>query len=96
MKECHVRQCGKIIGPNRIHWEDGEEEDCEIPHDFPPKYLDGRGFLAVVVRDENWKFVDIVCIEGCDWELPAMTDEEFREFLSKIPTTASLPDADWD
>lgn len=97
-----IRQIGKVTRcrpfPEQVEWEDGQKEAVrldQMPGEFAA-YKSGQPFEAIVLRDP----VDFHLIKVADVRrtrnLPSMTPEEFEGLLHRIPTSASLPDADWD
>lgn len=59
-------------------------------------YNPGQTFEAVVSRDPgDFHLLAVTHIRRIG-SLPRMRKEEFEELLHAVPTTESLPDADWD
>jgi hypothetical protein len=97
-----IRQAGKVVGyrayPERIEWEDGQKESVrldQMPGQFAA-YKAGQPFEAVVLRDPvDFRLIRVTDVRRTSG-LPMMKRDEFDGLISRIPTTASLPDADWD
>jgi hypothetical protein len=89
-----VRACSL---PGSIEWEDGTREQVrldQMPGEFAG-YPPGQHFKAVVVRDPaDFRLLKATQIQRVE-PLPRMSPEEFQDLLRRIPTTRSLPEADW-
>jgi hypothetical protein len=97
-----LRQIGRVAVrayalPGSIEWEDGSRELVrldQMPGEFVG-YLPDQHFEAVVVRDPvDFHLLKVTQIQRVE-PLPRMSPEEFQDLLRRIPTTRSLPEADW-
>lgn len=97
-----IRQVGRVARarphPDLIQWEDGHKEAVrldQMPGEFAT-FRPGQPFAAIVLRDPvDFHLIKVSHVQRAG-NLPRMTPEAFDDLLRSIPTTASLPDADWD
>ena len=97
-----VRQLGRVIRarprPEQIQWEDGHKEVVQLdqmPGEFAT-YKPGQPFAAIVLRDPvDFHLIKVSHVQRTG-NLPEMSAKEFDALVRAIPTTATLPDADWD
>jgi hypothetical protein len=98
-----VRQIGKVAArvrplPELIEWEDGHKEKVrldQMPGEFAA-YQPGQVFEAIVTRDPtDFRLLKVTHIHRIR-SLPRMTPREFGDLISSVPTTSTLPDADWE
>ena len=97
-----IRQIGKVYRarprPEQIEWEDGHKESVrldQVPGEFAT-FKPGQPFEAVVARDPvDFHLVKITHVRRTGL-LPLVTADEREVLLQSIPTTTSLPEADWD
>lgn len=98
-----LQQVGKVGArvrpvPEWIEWEDGYKEHVrldQMPGEFAA-YKPGQPFRATVVRDAiDFHLVKVTHIQRIR-PLPRMLPQEFKNLIDSIPTTRSLPEADWD
>ncbi len=97
-----VRSVGKLMAvhprPWRIRWIDGTSNELmreQLPVEMV-RLRPGQMFEAVVERDpRDWTLVRVISVFPC---LDFASDSETTadEILSSVPTTAELPDLDWD
>ena len=99
----NVKQVGKVGAylrplPSQIVWEDGRKERVrpdQMPGEFMT-YSPGQPFEAIVSRNPvDFQLIEVVSIRRTS-ATPRMRPEEFDELRQAIPTTASLPETDWD
>jgi hypothetical protein len=97
-----VREIGTVERarpfPVVIRWEDCTEDTATadaLPAEFIT-YAKGQRFEAVVAREPlGYRLVRIVHSQRLA-PLPAMTPKEVGELWDSLPTTRSLPEADWE
>jgi hypothetical protein len=97
-----IRQIGKVTRcrpfPEQIEWEDGHKEAVrldQMPGEFAT-YKPGQPFEAVTVRDPvDLHLVKVSHVRRIE-SLPQFSAADREALLREIPTTASLPVADWD
>jgi hypothetical protein len=97
-----VRQKGKVLRarpfPDRIEWEDGLSEEVKLdqmPGDFVT-YKPGQPFEAIVARDPvDFRLLKVTYVQRAHAR-PRISSDEVCGLINSIPTSRSLPDADWD
>ena len=97
-----IRQIGKVVRcrpfPEQIEWEDGHKESVrldQMPGEFAT-YKPGQPFEAIVARDpSDLRLVKVGHVRRIS-PLPRPSAAEVEALLREVPTTSSLPVADWD
>ncbi len=97
-----IRQIGKVIRsrplPDLIEWEDGQKESVrpdQVPGEFVT-YKPGQPFEAFVSRDPvDFHLLRFTHVQRIRLQ-PELSPEEVEDIIRLIPTSSSLPDANWD
>jgi hypothetical protein len=96
-----VRQIGRVAEvrpfPRVIEWENGRRESVrleQMPGEFAA-YKSGQPFEAVVVRDPvDFRLLKVPYIKRVK-SLLRISADELNDLNQSIPTTHTLPNADW-
>jgi hypothetical protein len=97
-----VRQIGAVERiqplPAIVRWEDGSREEAAVDI-LPPEFLTyslGQRFEALVARDPESHRIWRIIFSQRLAPLPNLTPEEVDQLWNSLPTTRSLPAADWE